>query len=732
MSWIRLRNRHRNKARHHRAFFGAGPNPLAGAVVLGLCALASAPRAAAQAAEAATLDRVQVDATRLHRVPAFDTPASLDAIDIDGRNASAGVNVSDLLRGVPGLSARDRQNYAQDTQLSIRGFGARSTFGVRGLRLYADGIPATMPDGQGQVSHFALAGAERIEVLRGPFSALYGNSSGGVLQIFSADGEAPARGHVQASAGRDDSRSIGASLRGADGVLGYALAGNVFETDGWREHGAARRRSLNVKLHADTANAGRVQLVANHFDAPDAQDPLGLTRTQAQQDPRQAASAAHQFDTRKSVGQDQLGLAYEQPLHGGHALRAMAYAGRRSVAQFLAVPVAAQSNPLHSGGVVDLDNDYGGADLRWSWHGALAGREFEFTAGANFDRQRQHRRGHENFAGDELGVRGALRRDERNDVRNVDPYAQAWWRLAPRWSLLAGVRHSTVRFESRDAYVAAGNPDDSGHIEYSRTTPVAGLAFAPDDDLRVYLSYGRGFETPTFNELAYRADGGAGLAFDLRPATSRNVELGGKWRNDAGASAEAALFRADTDDELAVARNVGGRSSYRNVGRARRQGFELSAVLPLDERWRFDLAYTWLDATFRDGFPICTGSGCTDPSTMVAAGTRIPGTAQQQASVRLGWESGPWSAALEALGFGKVSVNDPGSEHAPGYALLNAEVAREWRFGTQRLRGFLRADNLFDRNYIGSVIVNEGNGRYYEPGPGRGLLLGLRWQWVGL
>lgn len=708
------------------------PNPLTGAVVLGLCALASAPRAAAQDTEATTLDRVQVSATRLRQVPAFDTPASLDVIELDGRAASAGVNVSDLLRGVPGLSARDRQNYAQDTQLSIRGFGARATFGVRGLRLYADGIPATMPDGQGQVSHFALAGAERIEVLRGPFSTLYGNSSGGVVQIFSADGEAPTQGHVQGSVGRDDSRSLGASLRGASGNFGYAFAGNVFDTDGWREHSATKRESLNVKLHADTANAGRVQLVANHFDAPDAQDPLGLTWTQVQEDPRQATSAAHQFNTRKSASQDQLGLTYEQSLRGGHALRAMAYAGRRAVEQFLAVPVAAQSNPLHSGGVVDLDNDYGGADLRWSWRGQLGGRDFEFTAGINADRQRQHRRGYENFVGSALGVRGALRRDERDSVENFDQYAQAWWRFAARWSLLAGVRHSEVRFESRDAYVTATNPDDSGRVDYSRTTPVAGLAFLPNENLRFYLSAGRGFETPTFNELGYRADGGAGLAFDLKPAVSRNVELGGKWRDGNGASLEAALFHADTDDELAVARNVGGRSSYRNAGRARRQGFELAAALPLGERWRFDLAYTWLDAAFRDGFPICAGSGCTDPSTRVAAGTRIPGTARQQASVRLDWGNGPWSAALEALGVGKVSVNDPGSEHAPGYMLLNAEFAREWRFGAQRLRGFVRADNLLDRDYIGSVIVNEGNGRYYEPGPGRGVLLGLRWQWAGL
>ena len=699
------------------------------AILLGLC-MQAMPVAVQAQDDAVTLDRVQVTATRLERVSAFDVPASITTINIDGRAISAGVNVSDLLNGVPGLLARDRQNYAQDTQVSLRGFGARSTFGVRGLRLYADGIPATMPDGQGQVSHFALAGAERIEVMRGPFSALHGNSSGGVVQIFSADGEAPAQGHVQASLGRDDSRGLGASLRGAEGNMGYAIAGNVFDTDGWRDHSAARRESLNAKLHYDTTSEGRLQLVVNHFNTPDAQDPLGLTWMQVKQDPQQATAVAAQFNTRKSARQDQLGLSFEQPLRGGHRLRAMAYAGRRTVEQFLSVPVGAQANPLNSGGVVDLGNDYGGADLRWSWSGQVNGRDLEFTAGANADRQRQHRHGYENFLGTELGVRGDLRRDERNEVENSDQYAQGWWRFADRWSLLAGIRRSEVHFTSNDDYVTATNPDDSGRVAYSQTTPVAGLGFLPSEHLRFYLSAGRGFETPTFNELGYRADGGAGLAFDLQPAVSRNVEFGGKWRGANGASLEAALFRADTDDELAVARNVGGRSSYRNVGRARREGVEVSATLPLTGNWRLDLAYTWLDATFRDSFPICTGSGCTDPSTLVAAGTRIPGTARQQADMQLGWERGPWHAALEAFAVGNVSVNDPGSESAPGYAVLNAEFAREWKYATQSLRGFVRVDNLLDRTYVGSVIVNEGNGRYYEPGSGRGVLLGLRWNWA--
>ena len=680
-------------------------------------------------ADATMLDRVEVSVARLRNVPTFDVPASINVVVVDGASARAGTSVSEALDGIPGLAARERQNFAQDTQLSMRGFGARSTFGVRGLRLYADGIPATMPDGQGQVSHFSLAAADRIEVMRGPFSALYGNSSGGVIQVWSAEGVAPLRGHVQASLDRHGGEMLSASLRGASEHAGYALAASRFETDGWRDHSQARREAFNARSHLNIGESGRLELVANHFDSPFAQDPLGLTWEQVQENPRQATGVAAQFNTRKSTAQDQLGLRYRHTLSGGHSLEASAYAGERSVEQFLALPIAAQNNPLNSGGNIDLDNNHAGGDVRWHWDGVLAGRELQVTAGVSTEQQRQHRRGYENHLDGVLGVRGALRRDERNRVEGNDQYAQAWWRFSDHWSLLAGVRRSELGFQSTDHYITGTNPDDSGRVSYAKATPVLGLSFAPDTNWRVYLSSGRGFETPTFNELGYRADGAAGLAFNLQPAISRNVELGTKWRSDGGVLIEAALFRADTDDELAVARNVGGRSSFRNVGSARREGFELAASLSLADAWWLQLAWTHLDATFRDSFPICTVSGCTDPSVLVAAGTRIPGTARDQLFMRVEWRPADWTFALEGVGVSDVTVNDVGSARAPGYVVAHLEAAREWHLDRGSIRTFLRIDNAFDHAYIGSVIVNEGNGRFYEPAPGRSALVGIRWNW---
>ncbi|HEY4531246.1 MAG TPA: TonB-dependent receptor [Luteimonas sp.] len=692
-------------------------------------ALASAP---ALAKDATTLDAVVVEATRLRTVPAFDTPASTATIDLEGPRATADADVSEALRGIPGLLARDRQNLAQDTQLSIRGFGARATFGVRGLRLYADGIPASMPDGQGQLSHFSLAGAERIEVLRGPFSALHGNSSGGVVSIHSADGQAGDPWRLRATVGSDGTWTGAARLLGGNDVVGYNFSVSRLDTDGWRDHSAARRDVANLKLGFDLGGRRRLDLVLNHVDIPEARDPLGLTAAQMREDPRQAVANAYVYDTRKSVRQSQAGAVFEQGFGDAQALRLSAWGGDREVTQVLPIPPAPQRNPLHSGGVIDLDNRYAGYDARWSWSGALAGRPLELAAGVAGERQRQHRRGFENFVGESLGVRGALRRDERNEVESDDLYAQAWWRFTPRWSLLLGARRSEATFTSRDRYVTAGNPDDSGRVDYAETSPVAGVTFAPSEHLRIYASAGRGFETPTFNELSYRTDGGAGLAFGLRPAVSDNVELGMKWRTPGGGRLEAALFRADTEDEIAVAANVAGRSSYRNAGGARRQGLEASWLQPLGEAWTLQLAATLLEAEFRgcarEAGANGTGEACDAASGDGFAGHRIPGVPERQAFARLQWSSGPWAAAFEAEALGSVSVNDAGTASAPGYGLLHVEASRSWPTATGPLRLFARIDNLLDRDHVGSVIVNEGNGRFYEPGADRTWLLGLEWQ----
>jgi iron complex outermembrane receptor protein len=673
------------------------------------------------------LDRIQVTATRLPET-ARDVPASVSIIERhDGRTDTLGAALSERLATVPGLLARDRHNYAQDEQISIRGFGTRASFGMRGVRLYLDGVPATMPDGQGQVSHIPLAFARRIEVLRGPFSVLYGNAAGGVVQVFTDDPASPGQLRATGAFGPDAARRLSLDANGAGDTVGWLAGAQHFKTDGFRAHSAAERNTLHGKLHFDIG-ATDATLVLDTLDAPSAQDPLGLDRAQFERDPTQASPAAVLFNTRKSVEQRQLGAVLE---HGADAgtMRALLYAGRREVEQFLAIPVGTQRNPLSGGGVVDLRAPYAGIDVRWTADTTLAGASLQWAAGIAYDRQRQDRRGYENFVGDTLGVRGALRADQTDRVDAFDPYMQATLRPTERGSLTAGLRHSRVRFRSGDAYITAGNPDDSGRVSYSATSPVLGASWRASDAMQVYAAYGEGFETPTFNELQYRSDGGSGLNFALQAARTRSAEAGMKVSRG-GMRTELALFRSDTDDELTVGTSVGGRTTFRNAGHAQRKGLEASGAIPLTDAWQLEFALTWLDARFTDGFLACAATPCTTPSVPVPAGTRIPGIPRTaaQAALRWGGDVG-WHARVEGAYVGEVPVNHFDDERAPAYTAFGASVGYGFSAGEGEGRVFLAVDNLGDRTYAGSVIVNESNRRYYEPAPGRGVTVGAEWRW---
>jgi iron complex outermembrane receptor protein len=393
--------------------------------------------------------------------------------------------------------------------------------------------------------------------------------------------------------------------------------------------------------------------------------------------------------------------------------------------QFQSIPVGAQANPLHAGGVIDLGRSYAGTDLRWTARTSVAGAPFTVVAGVAYDALDEHRLGFENFVGPVLGVQGALRRDEDNDVASFDQYAQAEWRFAERWSVHAGVRHSSVRFRSSDRYVVGTNPDDSGSVRFGATLPVAGVLFRASDAVHLYATAGRGFETPTLNELSYRPSGASGLNFALGASKSNSVEAGVKTKGRWG-GLQLAVFETRTDDEIATLSNSGGRATFQNVGATRRRGVEVGWSADFGSNVRAQLAATWLDARYRETFTTCSGTPCLTPNLTVPAGNRIPGVARSVLHGALAWAPAlGWRAGAQARALSRVWVNDANSDFAPGFAVVDANVGYVGRIGRVDWSAFGRVDNLLGRRYAGSVIVNEGNGRFFEPAPGRNWTVGV-------
>lgn len=651
----------------------------------------------------------------------FKVPAAINVLTRDQiAEGNARVNASEALVAVPGLVVQNRQNYAQDLQISSRGFGARSAFGVRGVKLIADGIPASMPDGQGQAATFNLDMAERIEVLRGPFSAIYGNHSGGVIQLFTREGQGAPSVEANVLGGSNGTWKTDISAQGKQGSIAYVLDASRFHTDGFRDHSAATRDQALAKITTEPDADSRLTVVANSLRQKDTQDPLGAKWSTFQRDPRAGEidtsdtqtpkrTFAERYNTRKSIDHQQLGVTYKRRFTTD-TLQMTAYAGNRQVIQYQAFSRFIQTPTSHSGGVVDFDRDFAGIDTHWSAVRQVANGKLTTTIGIDYGRSTDDRQGYENFIGTQFGLKGNLRRDERDTVTSLDPYLQTEWQGA-LWGLTAGLRHSKIKVDVNDRFISNGN--DSGSVNYSRTTPVLGLTYKATSAVNLYASAARGFETPTLNELFYSGTG-SGFNFNLKPARSNHVEIGAKAFIGSDTRVDAAVFQVRTDDELVVDASSGGRTSYKNASKTRREGFELS----VDTEWQHGLSSRMAVTALRAVYDTAFGS--------VAQGNKLPGVPRSSLYGELAWKgTSGFSAAVEALANSKVYVEDTNAQTpAPGYAVANLRFGAEQRVGLWRLKQFVRVNNLFDRSYVGSVIVGDAGQRYYEGAPGRNWLLG--------
>ncbi|MBK6676293.1 MAG: TonB-dependent receptor [Rhodocyclaceae bacterium] len=654
--------------------------------------------------------------------PSFDLPASVTTLtSTQIRDGRWQVNSSESLQRIPGLYAQNRQTFAQDLQFSSRGFGARAQFGVRGVRIIADDIPATMPDGQGQTGSFALSSAQRIEVLRGPFSVLYGNHSGGVVQIFTEDGPPrPTTAFTQAM-GSNAATRTGLTMGGQSDSLNYRLDLSRFSTDGYRIHSAAERTQFNGKLRIELSEDSQLTWVASHLEQPNNLDPLGLTAAQVQSNRRQAAAVAMAANTRRSLGNSQSGWVYERKLGDEDSLRLVGYIGDRRNEQFLPVPFNAAMFIRGSGGDSVIAREFGGTGLRWTHRQG----DLTVTSGFEWERMKDARTGYENDG----RRRGALRRDEDNIATATGAYSQAEWQASDRWALFGGIRINSVEFVVKDHYVKPQiNLDDSGAKQYSATTPVAGALFRISPTLNLYATMARGFETPTFVEMAYRPDGQPGINFDLKSSRSRNFEIGLKALVDRRVRIDMALFDIDTRGEVVISSNVAGRATYANAAETRRRGVEIGIDTTFTRNLSGSLAYSYLAARYAGSFESCLATAATPCSRQyVPDGRRLPGVPSGSLFAELVWRqpSTGLTMAVDGRYASKVYVDDFNSQAAPAYALAGWRMGIEQQVGPLRLTEFLYVDNIFDHHYIGAVYVGEGNGRYYAPAPGRTWMAGV-------
>jgi iron complex outermembrane receptor protein len=665
-----------------------------------------------------------VTATR-YESNSFDLPLSIDAVSgSEIRDARAGANLSEIAPRIPGVVINYRSTAAQELSISTRGFGARSQFGVKGIRIYADGIPLNSSDGQGQAGSINIDTLGQIEFLRGPFSALYGNSSGGVVQAFTRDGVKDPTVTVGASSGTWNTNKQSITYEGQAGPVNYILNAYQYVSDGYRDFSQYRRDNFNGKISYQFSPDTKFTFVGNYMDQPYTNDPNALTPDQYASNSRQQGTKAGTTTTSSSLNtrlyrvNSYGGIIIDHNLSDKDSLRFMAYNGSRSNLQYLATDAASE-----------VIRDTEGFDFRWTRKDLFLNRPLNFTAGLAYDSMEDIRSRYTYTAPgvySALGTTPGKDRREEQKAFNVDQYLQASYEPTDRLLFIAGLRHSRVNIQNNDLWLADGK-NSTGQVTFTNTSPVAGATFKVTPTLNIYANYGRGFETPTFAEMTYSTTSGFGPNLTMVPSKSKNYEIGLKAFVTSNTRINVALFKVDTKNEIVVVNSGTGANSGQNVydskANTERKGIELSLDSRLPYNFNFYQTYTYIDSEFKNSFENYVGTTRGD----VSAGNRLSGVYKNTSYTELSWKYPALnlSSAIENIYYSDVHGYDSNdvSKKADAFSIVNLRASLKQSYNNWNFSEFVRADNIFDEKYVGNVRVN--NAATFEPGAPRNYTVGI-------
>lgn len=624
---------------------------------------------------------------------AQETPASVSNADVSEQPAGLRIDAAELLKGFAGLQADSRANYAQDTRITLRGFGARSAFGVRGIILQLDGIPLSMPDGQAQTSSILLDEPENVQVIRGPLATIYGNSAGGMVQWFSRRPDASEL-RFDLMAG---SHSTQRQLLQGDWVTedtAVRLVGTRLRTDGAREHNAAERDQLALRWYQGITDDVELIVRLDDNNAPLLQDPGSLSPTDWRADPTQTFAGAQRFNTRKAIHHQQMSAS----LRSDDGWHINSWRGWRDIEQYLPFP---GGDIRGSGAVIDLRRSFVGVDASYDYVWATS-HPLTTTFGVHHAEQKDRRFGYENNFGD----RGDLRRNELGEVTQQAIYSLIDWQPLQPLTVLAGLRYSDVDFSVDDYFIVPANPDDSGAQRQHAWSWSVGLNYQFNDNWQAFVARGNGFETATLTEMAY-SNTETGLNSQLGAAYNQQWEAGLKWQGES-LRAQLTAFRINTTNEIVVDQSLDGRTTYTNAGLTERDGVELEANWLINTQWSWRTAATLLNANY-------------------AHGARLPGVAERQLYSQLNWEYNPEQRVSVITEYrGDVAATDANDVIAPSHTLWHINWRATYNLATWQVTPWVNLHNITDQAYVGSVVVNQGSGRAFEPGIGRELQAGVQ------
>lgn len=652
----------------------------------------------AQEDQSQELDEIYVTATRLN-TSLRDATRSVSIINQEQiQNATQKLALDEVLAGVPGLYMQNRYNFAQDLRISLRGFGARSSFGIRGVKVIVDGIPETLPDGQAGVDSIDLGSAKRIEVIRGPASSHYGNAAGGVIAIESESGRTPAFIETTLAGGDLGYKKYQIKTGGKSEKMDYFLNISSQNLSGFREHSKSEGTLINGKFGFQLNPKDRLNITLNYTDQPKAQDPGGINLAQVVSNRSSARDRNLSYDSGESLSQTRIGMVYEQNRNKGNLI----------VRNYYVTRDFSNKLPFKGGGSVNIDRFFYGLGMQYDFNELLP-ENYNFTIGFDADRQDDKRKRYNNNS----GVIGSLTFDQQEKVSSNGLFAQGRYN-SDNWSISTGIRFDEVKFNIQDRFLSNG--DDSGEVDFNAFSPSLGLNYQLGRGV-VFGNISSSFETPTTTELA-NPDSSGGFNSTLKPQKANNMEIGFK-SNYQSLFYEIAVFEIDLKDELTPyeLESSPGRTFYSNVGKSSRSGIESALAWNISSKLIMDLSYTWSDFTF-DQF--------VDQNGKDFAGSKLPGLPESFAYFGVRYKNEDNLNINFNMNYsGDLFANNANSVEVPSYVVSNFRLSYDFEKEDWMLRPYLGVNNLFDEEFNSNIRINAYGGRYYEPAPGRNSYLGV-------
>lgn len=671
-----------------------------GCVIAGATLVSTIPYHAL-AAEPKQLEDITVESTRVeesqYKVPAAIGTVNQDDIQL-GRQQ---LGLDESLNKIPGIFFQNRYNFSQDLRVSIRGFGSRAAFGIRGVKIFTDGIPSTLPDGQGGVDDIDLGSATRIEVTRSPISSLYGSAAGGSINIYTEDGpETPfIEGSVSAGEYGFDKEQIKAG--GQTGKLNYLVNVSHLQLDGYRDFSENELSLLNSKFRYNFSEDTSLSVILNAVNSPISQDPGGINAADAAADPTQARGLNVDTNSGEEFDQQKTGFVLQHKINENHAFKLRNYYLWKEFANRLPI--------FPNGDRVEFDRFFYGGGADYTYSDYLFGHANRLIIGFDIDKQDDDRRRWNHS----LAIPGSQFLDQTEEVTSYGIFVQDEFALTNNLELTVGLRYDEVQFDVQDNFLTDGK-DDSGSLDFSELNPRVSLLWSPMQSINLYATFSTSFETPTTTELRPKTAGSAGFNQDLRAQTARNYEIGVKGLLTGSLSYDVAVYHIDVENELVPKEDPTGWEYFENAAESTREGVEAALSVQPDflPGLTATFAYTYSDFEF-DVFENL-------------AGNKIPGVPEHQFHAELSYyhPSGMY-AIWDIQHVGSFFANDTNTVQTAAYQVANIRAGYLGQFGNWEISPFLGLNNMFDEEYNTNVRLNAFGGRFFEPAPDRNFYAGI-------